>query len=309
MKTLVTQLCAGRADVLARAISALERNVTWAGELLAAIQPHLGNARVIGLTGAPGVGKSTLTGALVAELRRRELSVGVIAVDPSSQRSGGALLGDRLRMTDHIGADPGVFVRSVASRGSLGGLAPVVSQAVDVMDAAGRDVIIIETVGVGQSETAIVEVADVNVLICAPGLGDEVQAQKAGVLEVVDLVLVNKADLPGASSYAERLALTLHGSGRELPVLLTDVLNGSGLAPCVDAMLKVAATATPEHRLLKRRRHLRRLLAEALAQRLLAEWNIGESDHLDRLCDAIRAGETTVPEALDQLIDQRRTQD
>ena len=156
--------------------------------MLAAIYPRLGHALVVGITGAPGVGKSTLTGAYIGELRQRGKSVGVVAIDPSSPLSGGALLGDRIRMTDH-GADPEVFVRSLAARGQLGGLSLTAARVVDAMDAAGKDVVIVETVGTGQSEVEIAGLADVKVVVCAPASGDDVQAIKAGVLEIADIFL------------------------------------------------------------------------------------------------------------------------
>jgi LAO/AO transport system kinase len=172
---MVARLRAGERVALARAITAVENETAGAAGILRAIQPHLGHARVHGFTGPPGAGKSTLVDAYITELRKRGLSVGVIAVDPSSPISGGAILGDRVRMTSH-GLDPEVFVRSIAARGHLGGLSATTAFVVDVMDAAGKDVIVIETVGAGQSEVEVAQVADTKVVVCAPGAGDDVQA-------------------------------------------------------------------------------------------------------------------------------------
>ncbi|MCH6588758.1 MAG: methylmalonyl Co-A mutase-associated GTPase MeaB, partial [Proteobacteria bacterium] len=201
---IIARLRSGEPLALARAITAVENETGDAAEILRAIQPHLGGARVHGFTGPPGVGKSTLVDAYITELRKRDLSVGVIAVDPSSPVSGGAILGDRVRMTSH-GLDPEVFVRSIAARGHLGGLSATTAFVVDVMDAAGKDVIVIETVGTGQSEVEVAQIADTKVVICAPGAGDDVQAIKAGILEIGDLLVVNKADLPAAEVTAAYL--------------------------------------------------------------------------------------------------------
>jgi LAO/AO transport system kinase len=186
----IEHLLAGDRAALARAITAVENETAEAPLVLKAIRPALGRASVVGFTGAPGAGKSTLVSAYVAELRRRNLGVGVVAVDPSSPITGGALLGDRIRMTAHA-TDPGVFIRSLASRGHLGGLSRTASRVIDVMDAAGKDVVLVETVGAGQSEVEIADVADVRVVVLAPGLGDEIQAIKAGILEIADILVVN----------------------------------------------------------------------------------------------------------------------
>lgn len=197
-------LLAGDRGALARALTEVENELPEARAVIAACAPRLGHAVVVGVTGAPGAGKSTLVGAYVSVLRGAGKTVGVIAVDPSSPFNGGALLGDRIRMAEHAG-DPGVFVRSLAARGHLGGLSRTASRAIDVMDAAGFDLVVVETVGVGQSEIEIAEFADVRVVVWLPGGGDEIQAAKAGVLEIADLIVVNKADLPGADRAARTL--------------------------------------------------------------------------------------------------------
>jgi len=194
---LVTQLLAGHRRGLARAISLVEDDGPEVHALLAALYPHTGRGHVVGVTGAPGTGKSTLVNALARAYRAQGLTVGIIAVDPTSPFSGGALLGDRVRMRDLAG-DPGVFIRSMATRGSLGGLARATSDVILVLDAAGFDRILVETVGVGQAEVEIASAAHTTIVVEAPGLGDEVQAIKAGVLEIADLFAVNKADREGA---------------------------------------------------------------------------------------------------------------
>ncbi|HEX9888915.1 MAG TPA: methylmalonyl Co-A mutase-associated GTPase MeaB [Nitriliruptorales bacterium] len=194
----MTRLLSGERRAVPRALTVIEDGAPESlRALVAGIYASTGSARVIGITGSPGVGKSTLTNAVAADLRERDLTVGVLAVDPSSPFSGGALLGDRVRMQSHH-ADPGVFIRSMASRGHLGGLSFATPQAVLVLDAAGFDVVIIETVGVGQSEVEIAATADTTVVALAPGMGDGIQAAKAGILEVADLFVINKADHQGA---------------------------------------------------------------------------------------------------------------
>lgn len=204
-------------------------------EVMAALAPYAGTAQVVGITGSPGVGKSTTTSAVVTELRAAGKRVGVLAVDPSSPFSGGALLGDRIRMQDHA-LDEGVFIRSMASRGHLGGLAWSTPQALRVLDAAGCDAVIVETVGVGQSEIAVADLADTTVVLLAPGMGDGVQAAKAGILEVGDVFVVNKADRDGAQRTIRELRQMLTMSGGEKPVLPTVATSGTGLPELVEAL-------------------------------------------------------------------------
>lgn len=232
----------GRAD-LAAAITAVENQTRDAGAVTAAALALAGRAEVIGVTGPPGAGKSTLVSALVAAYRRQDRNVGVVAVDPSSAASGGAVLGDRIRMSAHAG-DPQVFVRSLASRGQLGGLALATAQVIDVMDAAGRDVVIVETVGTGQSEIGVADLADCCLLVAPPGLGDDVQALKAGVLEIADIIVVNKADRPGARETAQVLR-----ARTGLPVVRTVALDGTGIDELVAAIAAHRRRSPPAGRL------------------------------------------------------------
>ncbi len=284
-------LFAGERAALARAITAVENGTGEAAGVVAAIHPHLGHAKVVGLTGAPGVGKSTLTGAYVTELRRRELRVGVVAVDPSSPLTGGALLGDRIRMTVH-GSDPGVFVRSVAARGHLGGLSRTTARVIDVMDAAGKDVVIVETVGAGQSEVEIAGLADVNLVVSAPGLGDDVQAIKAGILEIADILVVNKADLP----LAERTARQLERLAGPATVLRTVATSGAGIAELADA-IEARWAGGPGGRRASPRRLARRLIVAAAADRVRSALEALDDKAIEALCDAVLDGSLDVDEA------------
>jgi LAO/AO transport system kinase len=222
---------AGDPRALARAFTLLENGDPAAAHLLAEVAPRAGRALVVGITGPPGAGKSTLCDQLIGLLRAQGKTVGVIAVDPSSPVTGGALLGDRVRMQRHHG-DAGVFIRSMATRGIPGGLARATSGLATLLDAAGRDVVLIETVGVGQSEVEIARLAPVTVLVMAPGTGDEVQAMKAGVMEIAGVFVINKADLPGV----EKLAQELHGVAGDRPVLRTVASDGQGIAEVLDAI-------------------------------------------------------------------------
>ncbi|NQV59174.1 MAG: methylmalonyl Co-A mutase-associated GTPase MeaB [Alphaproteobacteria bacterium] len=307
--TLLQRLLAGETIALAKSITAVENDTDQAAALLAGIQPHLGRALVLGFTGPPGVGKSTLVNALIVELRRRQRSVGVIAVDPSSPLTGGAILGDRIRMGVHTG-DPGVFVRSLAARGHLGGLSPTAARVMDVMDAAGRDVVVVETVGTGQSEVEIAEIADVRVVVCAPGLGDDVQAIKAGILEIADILVVNKADLPLAARTVSQLQGMLslraaaHGTRTaEVPVLSITATSGLGIPALADAVEAHAGVArTGDERAARALRRVRRLLADATAQRVRRLLHEAGGDTVDDLCAQVQRGELGIDAAAARLL-------
>jgi LAO/AO transport system kinase len=241
---LVGRARGGDARAVARLISLVEDQSPLLGPIARLLAPHTGSAHVVGLTGAPGVGKSTTTSALVSHLRFAGRHVGVLAVDPSSPFTGGALLGDRIRMQEHAG-DPGVFIRSMATRGHLGGLAASAAQAVRVLDAAGCDVVLVETVGVGQSEVEVAGLADTTVVLLAPGMGDAIQAAKAGILEIGAIYCVNKADRDGADATARELR-TMVSIGRNVdgsdargwrpPVLMTVASRGEGIEELVAAI-------------------------------------------------------------------------
>ena len=241
VEALVRSAREGSPRAVARLVSLVEDAHPLLREVMAALAPHTGHARIIGLTGSPGVGKSTSTSALVSALRRKDLRVGVLAVDPSSPFSGGALLGDRIRMQEHA-TDPGVFIRSMASRGHLGGLSWATPQALRVLDAAGCDIVLVETVGVGQSEVEVAGMADTTVVLLAPGMGDGIQAAKAGILEIGDVFVVNKADRDGADNTVRDLRhmITL-GERREAgdwrpPVVKTVASAGEGIEELVEAL-------------------------------------------------------------------------
>jgi LAO/AO transport system kinase len=228
---------------LARLVTRVENRAPGWQDAMRQLYPHTGKARILGITGAPGVGKSSLSNRLTAGLVDRGYRVGIIAVDPSSPFSGGALLGDRLRMRD-VATIPGVFIRSMATRGSLGGLCQGARDVARVLDAAGYDLVLIETVGVGQDEIEIVKAADVVAVVCVPGQGDGVQTLKAGIMEIADLYVVNKADRDGADQVAADLGamLALSGEGADRKrVFPTSSLSGAGVDALVDALIELAA--------------------------------------------------------------------
>jgi len=234
---IVEGVLAGSAREIGRAISAVERD-GGAPEILRAIFPRTGRARVVGITGPPGAGKSTLVSRLAQAHRRRGRTVGVVAVDPSSPFTGGAILGDRIRMAE-IFTDPGVFIRSMATRGTLGGLARATGDAVDVLDAAGYEIVLVETVGVGQDEVDIVKTADTTVVVLVPGLGDDIQAIKAGILEIGDVFLVNKADREGADRTAAEIATMLDFTPDRAwrpPIVRTVATRGQGVEEALEAI-------------------------------------------------------------------------
>ncbi|MCH7511990.1 MAG: methylmalonyl Co-A mutase-associated GTPase MeaB [Chloroflexi bacterium] len=235
---LVRRLLAGERRALARAISLVEDGTTVGHLALALLYSHTGRAHTVGITGGSGTGKSTLAGALALEFRRRGRTIGVVAVDPTSPFSHGALLGDRIRMPE-LARDPEIFVRSMATRGELGGLASATAEVVAVLDAAGKELVLIETVGAGQDEVEVASTAETTVVVLTPGGGDGVQAMKAGIMEVADILVVNKADLPGADAVVSQLqamtAMDARG-GPATPVLETVATKGDGVAELADAI-------------------------------------------------------------------------
>ena len=290
----------GERAALARAVTEVENDGAFAGAVLAAARQAPARALVVGITGAPGAGKSTLVGAYVGELRGRGLSVAVLAVDPSSPLTGGALLGDRIRMSRHAG-DAGVFVRSLASRGHLGGLARNAALVADVMAASGRDIVIVETVGVGQSEIEIAGLADVRVVVWAPGAGDDVQAAKAGILEIADLIVVNKADLPQAAATQAALRSAASYAAAPLAVMATAAVSGRGVPELADAIAALADAQGAQSGDRARERRRRRLVGQALtlAQEAVAALDAGT---LDALLDRVDAGEIDSDRAARRLL-------
>ncbi len=265
----------GRALDVGRLLSLVENRSPDVPALMRMLAPLTGHATVVGVTGPPGVGKSTTTSALVTALRVRGWTVAVVAVDPSSPFSGGALLGDRVRMAEHA-TDPGVFIRSVASRGHLGGLAATTPQAIRVLDAVGYDTVVVETVGVGQSEVEVAASADTTLVLVAPGMGDGIQAAKAGILEVADVLVVNKADLDGADATVRELrrALAQRAPGEwDPPVVRTVASAGTGIDDVVDAIDERSAWLRSsgrlgERRAVRARSELRALVADAVLGRI-----------------------------------------
>jgi LAO/AO transport system kinase len=268
---LVDRARAGQPRAVSRLLSLVEDDHPRLSEVVRALTPYTGNAQVIGLTGPPGVGKSTSTSMLLGALREQGKRVGVLAIDPSSPFSGGALLGDRIRMTEHA-TDPGVFIRSLATRGQLGGLSWSTPQAVRVLDAAGFDVVLIETVGVGQSEVDIVRLADTVVVLLAPGAGDGIQAVKAGVLEIADVFVVNKADRDGAETTVRELKTMIALSRRELrgkrwrqPIVRTVAARKQGAEDVLQAIGQHRAWLESEGELARRRLTRARTEVETIA--------------------------------------------
>ncbi|WGL51211.1 methylmalonyl Co-A mutase-associated GTPase MeaB [Nocardioides sp. BP30] len=301
----------GSPRAVARLISLVEDADGVAGpllrEVMAMLSPHVGSAHVIGLTGAPGVGKSTTTNALVGELRRAGKRVGVLAVDPSSPFSGGALLGDRIRMTDHAG-DPGVYIRSMASRGHLGGLSWSTPQAIRVLDGVGFDVVLVETVGVGQSEVEIAGLADTTVVLLAPGMGDGIQAAKAGILEVGDVYAINKSDRDGATKVRRDLRSMLALGTRDEaawrpPVLAISAQSRTGLDELVESLEKHRTWLAESGALGARRERRAREEIEAIAvASLRARWEQGGREGLDDLAAAVAGGTLDPYAAADALL-------
>jgi GTPase len=288
---LVAGVCAGERRAVARAISLVEDRDPAAYELVREIYPSTGRAVVAGFTGPPGVGKSSLLAALVGVLRSESRTVGVVSVDPSSPFSQGALLGDRIRLSDHF-LDPGVFIRSMSTRGHLGGVSEATLQALLVLDAAGMDVLLVETVGVGQSEVEVASVADTVVLVLMPGSGDSIQALKAGVMEIPDVIVINKCDHPAARAMRTdiRSILALDREREwKVPIVETEAIRGEGVAELWKAIGDHRAFLTDEGLDARRRRNLEHeLVSVAVAQvRQRLQGALEHDPELRRLLDAV----------------------
>jgi len=306
---LIEKALAGDRRALARLLSLIEDDGPQARQALAALHPHTGRAHIIGVTGAPGTGKSTLVNEMAKALRTQGHTVGIVAVDPTSPFTGGAILGDRVRMRDLAG-DPGIFIRSMATRGSLGGLARATSDAVKVLDAVGFEVVLVETVGVGQAEVDVARTAHTVIVVEAPGLGDDVQALKAGLLEIADILVVNKADRPGAGQTARALEVTLdlgrnnRSDGWRPPVLKTVALDGTGVEGVLEAVVQHRAYLQESGLWDRREREraradLMRALEQALLDRLVQR--VG-AEELERWVERIATRETDVYAAVKRLI-------
>lgn len=278
-QSLVSQIRSGDARALARAISAVENRTPGSSDLLKALFPHSGHARVLGLTGAPGAGKSTLVDQLAKYYRRQNKSIGIVAVDPSSPYTGGAILGDRIRMQDHF-ADAGIYIRSMATRGSLGGLARTTADVATVLDAAGRDLVMIETVGVGQGEVDIVRLADITIVILVPGMGDDVQSIKAGIMEIADIFVINKSDRDGAEHVEKELralqSLAMRHDHWTPPIVKTVASEGKGIEELANAIGSYDAYLRKEDLVLKHsihnwRNRLVEMLRDALLEKVQAQ--------------------------------------
>jgi LAO/AO transport system kinase len=308
-QSLAERLVAGDKRALARAITLIENDDPAGWELVREVFPRTGRARIVGLTGPPGVGKSTLIGALTAEMRKTEREVAVLSIDPSSPFTRGALLGDRIRLSDHF-LDAGVFIRSMASRGALGGLSEATLQAALLMDASGKDDVFIETMGVGQAEIDIVDHGDTIVLVLMPGSGDSIQALKAGVMEIPDIIVVNKADHPMTDTMIREIrgVLSLGPSGSwKVPIIRTEAAKGEGVAELAEKIAEHRAQIEAEGTLDERRaRNLRNEVLELAASRMRRrlEAAVGDDVSVRELLDRVVKRELDPASAAKELLER-----
>jgi len=280
--SLPQQILSGDLRALARAATLIENRNSAADTLLRELFPHSGHAITIGITGAPGAGKSTLVDKLTHTLRQENKSVGIIAVDPTSPYTGGAILGDRIRMQDHF-SDPGIYIRSMATRGSLGGLARATADVATILDASGRDLVMIETVGVGQDEVDIVRVADVTIVILVPGMGDDVQSIKAGIMEIADIFVINKSDREGADRVEREIrglqSLAIRSDHWTPPIVKTVATEGAGIPELVTTIAEYQAYLEEKNLKLQHRvQHWQERLVEMLRDTLLEKARTEFSD-------------------------------
>jgi LAO/AO transport system kinase len=308
--SLAQRLLAGDKRALARAISLVEDDDPEGWELVREVYPETGKAAIVGFTGPPGVGKSTLMGALTKLERERERTVAVLSIDPSSPFTKGALLGDRIRLADHF-LDPGVFIRSMANRGALGGLSEAALQAALLMDASGRDVVLLETVGVGQAEVDIIDHADTVVLVLMPGSGDSIQALKAGVMEIPDVIVVNKSDHPLTDTMVREIKGVLALGPREgwrVPIVRTEATRGEGSEELLDKLAEHRQYIEAEGTLSERRR--RNLMNEVLAiatfrMRRELEESVREDPQVQELLDRVVSRELDPASAAATILEGR----
>jgi LAO/AO transport system kinase len=279
ISTWVEQIRSGNLRALSRAITAVENRTADSHALLKALFAHSGRARVVGLTGSPGAGKSTLVDALAAQYRKRQQTVGIIAIDPTSPFTGGAILGDRIRMQSHTG-DDGTFIRSMATRGALGGLSSTTADVATVLDASGRDLVLIETVGVGQDEVDIVRLADVTIVILVPGMGDDVQSIKAGIMEIADIFVINKADREGAERVEREVlamqSMSMRSDFWQPKVIKTIASTGAGVPELAAAIDEYEAFLSNselgrQRRISNWRNRLRDMLRDEVLRRIVRE--------------------------------------
>ncbi len=333
MKEQLDQVRQGQIRAIARLITKVENSPSAAEQAIRALYPHTGRAHIIGVTGSPGAGKSTVVNALVQTLRQQDARVGIIAVDPSSPFTGGALLGDRVRMRD-LSGDPGVFIRSMASRGSLGGLARATASVIKILDAAGFDYVLVETVGAGQAEVDIANAAQTTVVVEAPGMGDEIQSIKAGILEIADILVVNKADRPGANRAVRALKMMLHlgpvggmrqhgrlmagapgenGTGQagwNIPVLETVATEGTGMAQLADALAEHLRYLRQSGEWLQREKERSRREVETLLQlRFMSQFQAAvPREARDALLTAVAEREVDPYTAVNQLLSKSESE-
>ncbi len=304
-KELASRLAKGDRRAVARAITLVENDDAEAADLLKAIGPKLGHAFVLGVTGPPGTGKSSLVDRLTEMYRKQGLKVGIVAIDPTSPLTGGALLGDRIRMVDHT-MDQGVFIRSMASRGWAGGLSGAVADVIQLLDAAGMDLIMVETVGIGQSDTDVVRVAHAVMVVLMPGLGDDVQASKAGLMEIGDVYVVNKADLPGADEMVvDLLAMARDFKGRAPSVLKVSAAKREGIDAVVGALERVRSrflASDSERGEEIRLRSARGMITELARRRVMLDLERKTESKVERLAEDVVRRRLTVEEAADSLL-------
>jgi len=309
-QSLTERLLAGDKRALARAISLVENDDPEGWELVREVYPHTGKATILGFTGPPGVGKSTLLGALTKFERERDRTIAVLSIDPSSPFTKGALLGDRIRLSDHF-LDPGVFIRSMANRGALGGLSEATLQAALLMDASGRDVVLLETVGVGQAEVDIIDHADTVVLVLMPGSGDSIQALKAGVMEIPDVIVVNKADHPLTDTMIREIKGVLAlgpQEGWQVPIVKTEAVRGEGIEELAEKLAEHHSYIVSQGTLSERRR--RNLMNEVLAiatfrMRRELEASVREDPDVKELLDKVVQREIDPASAATSILESR----